>query len=127
MNFALNLRPPFMDIINATVDILNKQYSVRCPEASLPDLQKAAALLNEKMTEVLSSGKVMQPERVAVISALNIAYQFFDAKRQQETLVNLIQERVGQLQDKVQAALNKTAETGFTYLPEEAEAMALTT
>lgn len=62
--------------VNTTIEILGKPYPIKCLESELQGLQQAAQYLHEKMTEVQESGKAINLERIAIITALNIAYEF---------------------------------------------------
>lgn len=98
-------------IVNTTIDILGKSYPVRCPESELPSLQQAAEYLNRKMTEVRESGKAINLERIAIITALNITYQYLQLDQQKSSHIDKINKRLSHLQNKLDAAINKTLQT----------------
>lgn len=102
-------------VVNATIEILGKIYPIRCPETEIPSLQKAAKYLNERMLEVQRSGKVINLERIAIISALNITHQFLDSDQQKKDLIGKVNHRLGQLQDKVETAINPVQQTELIY------------
>lgn len=104
--------------VSITIEILGKPFPVRCPESEAQALQQAAQYLNEKMAEVQESGKVINFERIAVITALNIAYQFLQVDQQKSTIVTKINQRITHLQDKVDAAINKALQTELVYKAE---------
>ena len=107
-------------IVSATIEILGKFYPIRCPESELQSLQEAALFLNEKMCEVQQSGKVINLERIAIITALNIAHQFLQMDQQKSTLMGKINHRIAQLQDKLETAINKQPQqTELIYTTEE--------
>lgn len=101
-------------IITATIEILGRPYFIRCLETEAKSLTEAAKLVNQKMTEVKDSGKAINLERIAIITALNIANQFLQYD-QQKTKVN---HRITQLQDKLESAMNKTLQTELLYTTE---------
>lgn len=104
-------------IISTTVDILGKPYPIRCPEEELPGLQQAAALLNEKMNAVKASGTVINPERIAIISALNLAHQLLQANQQKTSFLDRINDKLQSLQTKIDHVMNPT-ETEWLYKSE---------
>lgn len=55
-----------------TVQILDKEYCINCPDDERANLESAARYLDGKMREIRSSGKVIGADRVAVMAALNI-------------------------------------------------------
>lgn len=104
--------------INSTIEILGKFYSVRCPEEELKSLQAAADFLNKKMLEVQDSGKAINLERIAIIAALNITYQFLQLDEQKNSLMGKINQRIASLQDKLDSAINQTLQTELIYTAE---------
>jgi cell division protein ZapA len=85
----------------ASVTILDKEYLIACSEEERGLLNDAAALLNDKMREVKTSGKIIGSERVAVLAALN-AY-----KKENEGYTSTVDGVVRRLQDKIDDALMK--------------------
>jgi cell division protein ZapA len=92
--------------VSTTIEILGKSYPIRCLEPELKLLQQAAAFLNQKMSEVQDSGKAINLERIAIITALNIAHQFLQVDEQKSSLVTKISERISQLQNKLDTAIS---------------------
>lgn len=105
-------------VVNASISILGKIYPIRCPESELKSLQEAADHLNEKMLEVQDSGQVINFERIAIITALNITHQFLQQTQQKNNLVNKISHHITRLQEKLDIAVNKTAQTDLLYTVE---------
>lgn len=94
-------------IVSTTIEILGKYYSVRCPESDLPSLQEAASYLSSKMEEVQDSGKAINLERIAIISALNITHEFLQSKQQKVNVIDKINMRIATLQEKIDMAIGK--------------------
>jgi cell division protein ZapA len=61
------------------VKILEKDFLVACPPDKKPALREAASLLDQKMREIRATGKVHGSERIAVMAALNFAYDLLQA------------------------------------------------
>ena len=66
---------------SVTVHILDKEYSIMCPQEERSNLVSAARYLDGKMREIRSSGKVIGADRIAVMAALNITH---DLEHKQE-------------------------------------------
>ena len=62
------------------VSIMGRTYKVACTEEERDDLLAAVALLDRKMSEIKSAGKVASAERIAVMAALNIAHELLQSK-----------------------------------------------
>lgn len=57
------------------VTILGQVYVLACPEGGETLLAAAVASVDQEMTAIRSAGKVKARERIAVLAALNLAYQ----------------------------------------------------
>ena len=57
------------------VSILGQVYMLGCPEGGETLLRAAVASVDKEMTSIRESGKVKARERIAVLAALNLAYQ----------------------------------------------------
>lgn len=57
------------------VTILGQGYVLGCPEGGESRLQSAVAAVDQEMTAIRDGGKVRARERIAVLAALNLAYQ----------------------------------------------------
>lgn len=104
--------------VHSTIEILGKVYPVKCQESELDSLQKAAQYLNDKMAEVQESGKVVDPGRIAIITALNIAHQMLQSDQQKTSFVSKLNQRITNLQDRLDTAINKALQTEFLYSAE---------
>lgn len=105
-------------IVTTTIEILGKLYPVRCPESELKSLQQAAEHLNQKMSEVQESGKAINLERIAIITALNITHDFLRLDQQKSSMMNKINQRITYIHDKLDSAINKTVQTELIYTTE---------
>ncbi len=57
------------------VTILGQVYVLACPEGGESLLASAVASVDQEMTAIRGAGKVKARERIAVLAALNLAYQ----------------------------------------------------
>ncbi len=57
------------------VSILGQVYVLGCPEGGQAQLATAVAAVDKEMTAIRDSGRVKARERIAVLAALNLAYQ----------------------------------------------------
>ncbi|CAD5374497.1 Cell division protein ZapA [Rubrivivax sp. A210] len=57
------------------VSILGQVYVLGCPEGGEAHLATAVAAVDREMTTIREAGKVRARERIAVLAALNLAYQ----------------------------------------------------
>ena len=90
-----------------SINILDKEYLIACSDEERDLLNDAASLLNDKMQEVKTSGKIIGSERIAVLAALNIAHEMLAYKRENEGYTSNVDGMVRRLQEKIDDALIK--------------------
>jgi cell division protein ZapA len=61
------------------VTLMGHGYMLGCPEGGEALLAQAVAAVDKEMTHIRDSGKVKARERIAVLAALNLAYQLAEA------------------------------------------------
>lgn len=89
--------------INVTV--LEKEYLITCEESEREALRNAADYLNQKMDEMKSGGGVIGSERIAVMTALNIANELLTYKKDNQDYTSSIDSTLKRLQNKINDAL----------------------
>ncbi len=67
-----------MKQIEAT--ILGQSYVLACPPGKDAQLREAVAIVDREMSAIRDAGKVKARERMAVLAALNLAYQKAEPK-----------------------------------------------
>ncbi|SDI03140.1 cell division protein ZapA [Pseudomonas abietaniphila] len=90
-----------------TVQILDKEYSIICPQEERTNLVSAARYLDGKMREIRSSGKVIGADRIAVMAALNITHDLLHKQELPEAnqASGSTREQVRDLLDRVDLVL----------------------
>jgi len=84
-----------------SVELLGKEYLVACPAENRQDLERAAQLLDVRMKEIKGQGKLYGSERVAIMAALNLAYDYLNATCGSQTT----QSQIKQINHKLESAL----------------------
>ncbi len=97
----------------ASVTILDKEYLIACSDEARGLLNDAATLLNERMQEVKTSGKIIGSERIAVLAALNIAHEMLAYKNENEGYTSNVDGVIRRIQDKIDNALMKGSQIGI--------------
>lgn len=69
------------ETITVKAKVGSQEYSLRVSKDAQDDLHKAVALVTERYQAVAASGKVTNPERIAVMVALNLAVEMNKAKQ----------------------------------------------
>jgi cell division protein ZapA len=68
------------DIQQETIRLLDKEYTVACPEEERDGLLESARLLDAKMREIRTRGKIVGNERIAVMAALNLIFELLQQR-----------------------------------------------
>ncbi|MFT5259669.1 MAG: cell division protein ZapA, partial [Gammaproteobacteria bacterium] len=93
-----------------SVRILDKEYQIACSDDEREDLVKAARYLEAKLSDVSNKGKIIGPERAAIMAALNISYELVQANKSTEN-ESQYQDRLEKLQDDVRIVVDKYKQT----------------
>lgn len=96
-----------MSAHTVTVKILDKDYQVACPPEQERGLIEAARHLDKQMRTVRDSGKVIGLERIAVMVALNTAYQLLNKDTQSSETSQAALDDVKKLSDRIDDALQR--------------------
>ena len=97
---------------SVTVQILDKEYSIICPQEERTNLVTAARYLDGKMREIRSSGKVIGADRIAVMAALNITHDLLHKQSLPDVQVSgSTRELVRDLVERIDLALATDAES----------------
>jgi cell division protein ZapA len=95
---------------SVTVQILDKEYSIICPQEERSNLVGAARYLDGKMREIRSSGKVIGADRIAVMAALNITHDLLHRQDAPAAAGGSTREQVRDLLDRVDLVLANDAD-----------------
>ena len=83
------------------ITVLDQEYKIKCKPSEIDLLQKSAAFLDIKMSELKKSTPTMTKDKIAVMSALNIVSSYL---RQEEELNEYsdISDEISNLQKSIQ-------------------------
>jgi cell division protein ZapA len=90
-----------------TIRLLDKEYTVACPPEEREGLLESARLLDRKMREIRTGGKVLGSERVVVMAALNIIFELLQEKESGSSSNQEVELRLKLIQDKIDSALEQ--------------------
>lgn len=94
-------------VTRVSVRLLDREYQVACPADERSALLDSAEYLDAKMREVRDSGKVVGLDRIAVISALNLANELIALRRTGSVVDGDIGAKLRSLRERVETALAK--------------------
>lgn len=91
---------------HVSVNILDKPYQVKCPPESVQELQSAANFVDQKMREIRDSG-VVGADRIAIITALNMAYSLLYAEQKENKEIDSMASRLADMQTRIEELLTQ--------------------
>ncbi len=89
------------------VSIMGRNYRVACADDEREALLAAVAYVDKKMTEIKAAGKVARIERIAVMTALNIAHELLSVKIGSGFDMAELKRRINSVQSKLDQALSQ--------------------
>ena len=89
-----------------SINILDKEYRVACPEEEKESLLASASVLNKRLRDIKNKGAVLGTERIAIMAALNLSHEMLNGKaiEQQHTELN---DRIDSLSDKIDGTIRQ--------------------
>ena len=90
-----------------SISILDKDYKVACPQGEQSALLESAKFLDGKMREMRDSGTIIGSERIAVITALNMANDLLKTNNVDKQLGQELPPRLKDLENKISRVLEQ--------------------
>lgn len=91
--------------IPVSIRILDKEYRVSCGADEKDDLLESGRMLDQRMREIRQAGRVIGIDRIAVMAALNIAYELLKLQQNQVHGQADLDRRLHNLQERLGDAL----------------------
>ena len=98
------------DIENVKINILDREYNIKCETQNKIFLQSAAVSLDKKMREIRASGKVTDVGRIAIIAALNFANDYLIATRENKKIQQELNNQIEILMQNIDKAIKDNKE-----------------
>lgn len=96
-----------------SVEVLGKSYKVKCPIDRVTELRQAASYVDKEMRQIRDSGKVIGLERIAIITALNVAYQLLNSEQKENKDIDSMSKRIADIQRRIEEALTQKEQLAF--------------
>jgi cell division protein ZapA len=87
------------------VSILDREFLIGCTPEERAGLLAAASYLDGKMREVRGASRTQSIDRIAVLTALNMAHELLQARNDSESQTNVVAQQLQVLRAKLDAAL----------------------
>ena len=88
-----------------TIKLLDRTYQIKCPVDKSTALQEAVNFLDVKIREITEGHKSPQLEQIFMIAALNITDELIHSQRQNQNLIELLNQKIQRLQSKIEQVL----------------------
>ncbi len=97
-----------------TISLLGREFRVACPDGEEKQLLASVDYLNRKLKEVRDTGKVVGNERIAIMTALNVAHEFLSNRPGAQAFDGgAFKRRIEAMQETVESALAADQENLF--------------
>ena len=91
------------------VRILDREFTVGCEPSEREQLLAAAQLVDTRMREVRGSSRTAALDRVAVLTALNLAHELLQGRQQGGDSDHAIQQTLGDMNRKLDGLFDSLA------------------
>ena len=81
-----------MDQEQITISVMDQEYKIKCNTSEIDLLQKSAAYLDIKMSEIKKNAPSMSKDKVAVMAALNLVSTFLKQEDDLKEFANISDE-----------------------------------
>lgn len=88
-----------------SVAILNRTYKIKCTPDEEYQLRDSARYVDQQMRKVSQSGTIMNTDRVAVVTALNICHELLQLKQEQTKSTQLMNQQLQNLLKRLKNSL----------------------
>jgi len=93
------------DSVSLDVSIMGREYRVACKPEEKQELLDAVAYVDKQMRMIRDTGKQNNAERVAVMTALNIAHDLLKVRVSGSVDLGGLKRRIQDMQSTIDAAL----------------------
>ena len=101
------------DLSTLTVNILDREFRVNCPESEQQNLIDSATALDKRMRDIRETGRVIGVDRIAIMAALNLASELLSTEGSSTTVIDTVNKSIDRMQEKIEQSLNETEELNF--------------
>ncbi|TQV89188.1 cell division protein ZapA [Aliikangiella coralliicola] len=102
------------EIKPVTVHIMGNEYHVSSPDEQVSKLEDAAKDLDRRMREIKAGGRIVGVERIAVMAALNMAYELREGESGDFESAKNVSKRIKKLQQDIDSVLASDAQMELT-------------
>ena len=93
---------------NITINIMDRDFNVKCPPDKVSDLHKAAKYFDAKSREICGNTdnkKIVNIDNLILITALNISHELLIQKHQNKAYIEKMNEQIQNLQNIIERAV----------------------
>ncbi|WP_028450669.1 MULTISPECIES: cell division protein ZapA [Chitinibacter] len=98
------------DIKQLDISIMGREFRVACPVSEEETLLQAVQLLDSRMHDIRTNGKVIGLEKIAIMAALNITHEFLQTKAPGGIDIGAHQRRIDRMNSTIDAVLQEQTE-----------------
>jgi cell division protein ZapA len=92
--------------LNLTV--ANKSFRIKVPQSKIPMLREASKMVEEKMKNIATDGKIIGSDKIAIMASVNLAFELLSANKAQQTYFAHLSEKIKCLSEKIDNQFSQT-------------------
>ncbi len=92
---------------NVAITLLDKEFLIHCPEEAQAELLRSARLLDQRLREIKTGGRVFGMERIAVMAALNLSHELLQKERE----LNSLKQAAARLENRINGVLQQSGQS----------------
>ena len=96
-----------------TVNIMDREFRVNCPESEQQNLVDSASSLDQRMRDIRETGRVIGVDRIAIMAALNLASELLSTEGSSGTIIETVNKSIIRMQEKIEQSLHETEQLDF--------------
>ncbi|BDM65468.1 cell division protein ZapA [Shewanella sp. NFH-SH190041] len=101
------------------ITLLGRTYSIACPAGQEPALRNVADKLEKQLLSLKARTNNLSREEIAIMAALNIGYELFEEKQNNQEYNRRMDERIALLQATIENALvERERQANYTAKPD---------
>jgi cell division protein ZapA (FtsZ GTPase activity inhibitor) len=87
------------------VKILDNEYLIKSEEEDIEKVYKIAEYINEKVNEINNNSEGLSEKKAVILTALNIAGDYFQALKERDDLIDNIRQRSKALVSNIDSSM----------------------
>ncbi|WP_037585382.1 cell division protein ZapA [Stenoxybacter acetivorans] len=86
-----------MDIQQVKVEILGRHFNIGTPAEEYNTLMQAVTMLNEKISAIQNTGRIVETDKIVIMAALNLTHDLLKMSLKDDLAIGDFERRIADL------------------------------